>query len=425
MSRTFTTATDDSLIALIRAAKDRLAVIAPGLTIPVAEALALCARELPTLSLTVILDADAEVYRMGYGDPAALDIIRDASRNERFDLREQPGVRIGVVISDGRTLVYAPVSRNVEAGSTTEEKPNAIMLNGGATEKLAAASGAAEGEPEVGMKDMQPEHITEMKADLEANPPAPFDLTRKLRVFTAAAEFVELKVLNYKLSKHEVSLPDEFVRVDDAALRSRISSHIRAPLDGIGAQEVTVVMEGKAPQVLLVDENFIEKERKEIEAQFTYVLPRKGRVILKRDRADFDRQIERLRQILEKYRDALKASVDSKREDFKSRMLEEFRERWQSNPPSFLERRSDGDNPDRIKAEILRRADDLFSRIVNYAPPEVSVNYKGIVIEDIEDPEFRATLRAAMEKARVDKDTLDTLFETGDAAAAQGSFEGM
>ena len=425
MSRTFTPATDDSLIALIQAAKDRLVVIAPGLTIPVAQALALCVRELPTLSLTVILDADAEVYRMGYGDPAALDIIRDASRNETCDLREQPGVRIGVVISDGRTLVYAPVSRNVEAGSTTEEKPNAIMLDGGATEKLAEASGAAEGEPEVGMKDMQPEHITEMKADLEANPPAPFDLTRKLRVFTAAAEFVELKVLNYKLSKHEVSLPDEFVRVDDAALRSRISSHIRAPLDGIGAQEVAVVMEGKAPQVLLVDENFIEKERKEIEAQFTYVLPRKGRVILKRDRADFDRQIERLRQILEKYRDALKASVDSKREDFKSQMLEEFRERWKSNPPSFLERRSDGDNPERIKAEILRRVDDLFSRIVNYAPPEVSVNYKGIVIEDIEDLEFRATLRAAMEKANVDKDTLDTLFETGDAAAAQGSFEGM
>ena len=73
----------------------------------------------------------------------------------------------------------------------------------------------------------------------------------------------------------------------------------------------------------------------------------------------------------------------------------------------------------RIKAEILKRADDLFSKIVNYAPPEVIVNYKGIVIEDIEDPGFRAILRAAMEKARVDKNTLDTLFETGDAAAAQ------
>ena len=106
MSRTFTTATDDSLIALIKGATNRLAVIAPGLTTPVAKALATRMTDLPSLSLTVVLDADAEVYRMGYGDPEALEIIREASRNEMFDLREQPGVRIGVVIADDRTMVF-------------------------------------------------------------------------------------------------------------------------------------------------------------------------------------------------------------------------------------------------------------------------------------------------------------------------------
>src|SRR5258708_7236152 len=113
--------------------------------------------DLPALSLTVILDADAEVYRMGYGDPEALEIIRKASKEAMFDLREQPGVRIGVVISDDRTMVYAPVSRNVEAGSTTEEKPNAIMLEGRSTETLAGAAGAAEGKTEDGLMGMEPE----------------------------------------------------------------------------------------------------------------------------------------------------------------------------------------------------------------------------------------------------------------------------
>ena len=400
-----------------------LAVIAPGLTTPVAKALAARMTERPTLSLSVILDADVEVYRMGYGDPAALEIIREASRNQMFDLREQPGVRIGVVISDDCTMVYAPVSRNVEAGSTTEDKPNAIIVDGGVTEKLAEASGAAEGEMEVGLTGMKPERVAQMEAALKANPAMPFDLTRKLRVFTAAAEFVELKVSNYKLSKRRISLPEEFVRVDDAALKKRISGQIRAPLDEIGAQTITVAIEGEDPEELQVDEAFIEKERKEIEDQFTYVLPKKGRVILKRDRADLDRQIERLEQILKKYQETLKEFVDTARAGFKNQMLEEFRERWQSNPPSFLKRRSDGDDPKRIKAEILKRADDLFSKIVNYAPAEVVVNYKGIVIEDIEDPDFRATLRTAMEKASVDKDTLDKLFESGDAAAAQRSFE--
>jgi len=95
---------------------------------------------------------------MGYGDPEALEIIRKASKDAMFDLREQPGVRIGVVISDDRTMVYAPVSRNVEAGSTTEEKPNAIMLEGAATENLAAAAGAAEGETEIGVMGISPNY---------------------------------------------------------------------------------------------------------------------------------------------------------------------------------------------------------------------------------------------------------------------------
>jgi len=61
MTRTFTTATDDSLIALIQGARTRLALIAPALTTPVADALAARMADLPALSLTVILDADAEV----------------------------------------------------------------------------------------------------------------------------------------------------------------------------------------------------------------------------------------------------------------------------------------------------------------------------------------------------------------------------
>jgi hypothetical protein len=231
--------------------------------------------DLPALSLTVILDADAEVYRMGYGDPEALEIIRKASKEAMFDLREQPGVRIGVVISDDRTMVYAPVSRNVEAGSTTDEKPNAIMLDGAATENLAVAAGASDGETEIGVTGMEPERVAQMQADLTANPPKPFDLTRRLTVFTSAVEFVDLKVSNYKLSKRRVSLPQEFVGVGDEALKQRISSQIRAPFDGIGAQKMK--LEGEDAE-LLVDEAFIEKERKDIEdASLTTSIGRKTR----------------------------------------------------------------------------------------------------------------------------------------------------
>jgi hypothetical protein len=410
------------MIALIEGAQRRLAVIAPALTTRVAQALAGRMADLDTLSLTVILDADAEVYRMGYGDPPGLEIIRNAANAAMFGLREQPGVRIGVLISDDLTMIYAPVSRNVEAGSTTEEKPNAVMLSGGPVDRLAGAAGTSDGEREIGALGMEPRRVEAMVDELKRNSPTSFDLTRKLKVFTSEVEFVELKVSNYKLSRRRVALPVEFVGVDNVALRERISGQIRAPLDGIGVQKIMVRTDGQEEQ-LSVDECFIEQERKEIENDFTYVLPKKGRVILKRDRDDFDKQIRRFKEIVTKYQEALKLSVDNACDGFRNQLVNEFAERWTSNPPGFLSRRSGGSGPDRIRNEIITRADKLFSQIVAFASPEVILNYKAIVIEDIEDPEFRETLRAAMKKANVDNVTLERLFEIGDAAAAQGAFE--
>ncbi len=126
-SRIFAVASDQALVDLINSARTRLIVIAPALTKSVADALSRRLDDLGRLSVTVILDADPEVYRLGFGDEEALDGIRRASAKNLFDLREQPGVRIGVVISDTTTMVYSPVSQNVEAGSTTVEKPNAIV----------------------------------------------------------------------------------------------------------------------------------------------------------------------------------------------------------------------------------------------------------------------------------------------------------
>ena len=125
--------------------------------------------DLGQLDVTVILDSDPEVYRLGFGDQGALEAIREASAKSLFDLREQPGVRIGVVISDETTMVYSPVSRNVEAGSTSVEKPNAIVLIGGASDRIASAAGADKSEdprgPEVGNRALEPAKVQAMQSN--------------------------------------------------------------------------------------------------------------------------------------------------------------------------------------------------------------------------------------------------------------------
>src|ERR1700722_255700 len=156
-SRIFAVAWDEGLVHLIASARARLVVIAPALMKPVAAALSRRLDDLGQLSVTVILDADPEVCRLGFGDELALDAIRAASAKNLLDLREQPGIRVGIVISDATTMVYSPVSRNIEAGSVTIEKPNAIVLTGGAGDRIASAAGADTSEnalkPEVGNTD--------------------------------------------------------------------------------------------------------------------------------------------------------------------------------------------------------------------------------------------------------------------------------
>tara|TARA_R110002111_G_scaffold4178_1_gene24193 strand:+ start:187 stop:678 length:492 start_codon:yes stop_codon:yes gene_type:complete len=140
MTQTFTAASDEHIIDLIQFAEQRLVVAAPAFSMAVAEALAERMSDLPNLALTIILDADPEVYRMGYGEVAALESIRAAAAKESFRLQEHAGIRIGLVISDESTLIYAPLSANIEAGSTSSDKPNGIYLDGAVTEMLVEKS---------------------------------------------------------------------------------------------------------------------------------------------------------------------------------------------------------------------------------------------------------------------------------------------
>ena len=420
MNRTFTAATDDSLIALIAGAQNRLALIAPGLTTPVARALAARMKELPTLSLTVTLDANAEVYRMGYGDVEALEIIRETSRNHMFDLREQPGVRIGVVVSDNRTMVYAPVSRNVEAGSTTEEKPNAIMLHADATEKMAEATGAAEGEMEVGLTRMEPDRVAEMAADLKTNPPHPFDLTRKLRVFVTEVQFIELRMPNATLNSHKIKLPPSFQKFEDESLRRDIDSSLKIPIDLETELDISI-KSYRGDETMKVNEAAIARERREIERVFIHNWKGRGKVILRNDKDQVIKEMNRLVEIIKAYHNALKASFDDSKKAFSERLVSEFLGVWQKLPPEDLIRRSRTDEQS-CRQDIENEAEGMFQRAVTLGTTEAKIVYKDISIEDLKDEELMDGLRQLMENAGVDQATVRRLFQSGDAAAARDAF---
>ncbi|MCX7347877.1 MAG: hypothetical protein NTU78_19530, partial [Alphaproteobacteria bacterium] len=395
MSRVFTTATDDVIIDMIRSARNRLAVIGPGVTTPVAEAIAARMSDLSVLSLTVILDADPEVYRMGYGDTEALKIIREASKAALFDLREQPGIRIGVIISDERTMVYAPVSRNVEVGPIPGERPNAIALTGPVTDAFAVATGSAlqpeqaghaggsEIQQEIGHQALAPKKVEAMEANLNANPPRPFDLTRRLTVFVTEVQFVDLRLTNALLSSREVRLPPHFLKFNDARLRQDVKSTLKIPINLSEKLEVGFTSH-LGEEKLKVSEADLKGLRDLIEQRYFYEWKGRGKVILRKDKEPFKKDLNRLLKLTEAYQASLKSQFEQKKADFRENVVKEFLEFWKSEPPEYL--RLSGTTSERnCREDIENAADIMFGKAVTLGTPEAKIIYKDISIEDLKD----------------------------------------
>ena len=86
MARLFTVASDETLLSMISSARERLVIVAPGLSKGVASALAdRIATDGWPQELSVTLDVDPEVCRLGYGDLQALEILASA-----LALRDRP-----------------------------------------------------------------------------------------------------------------------------------------------------------------------------------------------------------------------------------------------------------------------------------------------------------------------------------------------
>jgi hypothetical protein len=101
MSRLFTVASNETLVSMIRAATERLVIVAPGLSVEVATALAdRIRKDGGPRELSVTLDVDPEVCRLGYGDIDSLELLRPALESRARALQVQKGVRIGVLVSD-------------------------------------------------------------------------------------------------------------------------------------------------------------------------------------------------------------------------------------------------------------------------------------------------------------------------------------
>ncbi|HWP40213.1 MAG TPA: hypothetical protein VNL70_04760, partial [Tepidisphaeraceae bacterium] len=79
---------------------------------------------LGSAAVRVVLDCDDEVFRLGYGDIEAVQLLKASG----VDVRQCPGLRVGLLVVDDRAWAFTPTALYVQPEVHSDETPNAVEL---------------------------------------------------------------------------------------------------------------------------------------------------------------------------------------------------------------------------------------------------------------------------------------------------------
>lgn len=398
--------TDDLLIDAINRASKRIVMIGPGAWPPLAQAIAEAWQRLGSKNVTVILDVDPEICRMGYGSLEGLEILQKAAAAAAEPLGSEPGVRICVIIADDETFVFSPTPRQLEAppGQSpesasllpqTQPKANGIVLAKPPAVLEADLGSGPDGVTNrtLGLDVLDQKKMEEVQQDLKQNPPKNFDLTRSVNVYNARIQFVELHVDGYRVSQHTVALPKHLVSVarKNKELARKIASAVKL-LDSeellVGGGEAGVESEQICGP--FVSQSTVEAVRNAIDEKFLRPVKGVGKIIRRSQIDEFKVAIASLEQTLAVFSHALKqvlaAHFRKTAEEIADAILPDV---LQQLPEKWQKQLGPTPRPEHVRFRVI---DDLLH---SFGDPEkrceamkVSYVFKDVTYDMLKDDEF-------------------------------------
>lgn len=437
---TFALVNEATLIDAISRCRTRLVYIAPGLTEPIAIALGQVLARKAAPAVTIIVDVDPEVCRLGYGTTEGLKALRALAENYHIGVRYQAGLRVGLLISDDDLMVYAPTPLLIEAGSSREDQPNAIVLGTQPLEQVLQAC-AAEGETganarlpyeaEIGTQAATPKMLDESLRDLERLPPKPYDISRIERVFNSKLQYVDFEVSGYKLSSRRRQIPNDLLVGEDKTLEQRLRNtftllegkdvlQVDIPELDPKTQKPVLGVDGK-PRTVKYSEKRLEEDRKKIYDDFLINVPGYGQLIMRSRRPVFDQRVDWFCKRVELFRDAVRQQLDQAIEQSVRELANALLPSMRDQMPERLMKcltvvmPTDQDLLGVLEAE-LRSA---FGADEEFFDPDIKVVFKDLTYETIKDKKFRDALTKVMRHSGGDAAVM-RLFEEYDAAPETG-----
>ncbi len=406
MTPLFCTLDSQRIADLIRSAERFVCYAGPGLQMAPAQAMAEVAGRLGVEMVTVALDFDERVMRMGFGDMEAVRTLREAG----IRVNDAPGLRTALVLVDDEGYLFTPTALYLEAEPQGQQAANAMRLS---TEQLrealarlspvakaiAVAQAATEQEREhiaslpveVGSEPVTEEQFIRVDQALKEAPPVQFDLARQVRVFNAYLQYVELKLSGAAIQRHRLAIPPNILKLGGS---KDLEGRLRTTFD-------LIEKGGK------LSSKKLEDELNEIRKNFTPSLGKDhGRVVLKSAKPHLEKRLANFKANLEAHQKTVADELQGQLDASRQQIIDYYLQRVIDNPPDAMlgqllhEKPTDEDARLWLDAELDRvfpEADALIQKM------QLDVRYKDVTFETLNRKDFLESVKAAFPRVDWDK----------------------
>lgn len=370
-------------------------------------------QSLPAGAVQVVLDVSATTSRLGYGEFEAIEMLQFAG----LEIKQQSGLRLGVLLCDGRGWSFVSAPCLVEAEAHEQDNVcNAIVLTeiqviALRAELPAATPSIAQITPDklqspiqksiIGAEPVKTETIQQVKTALKLAPVQAFDLARQSQVYTSLVQFVELKLEGLNLQARKVSLPKDLslITTSDEELKKRVSTTLK-------------LLEKIDTPKQLAD---ISEKINELRASFLVPVGNLGRIIIKHKRNDFEVILAEIKKDLDKCRIETQNLIKAGLEKTKHALVADLVRAVLKNPPMQFRGMYQLNNAD-AERYVIKELDKVFPHAEKLVEGmKISCIYKDVTYDMLKNEDFANKLNDIIPESILD----GALLREHTAAAAR------
>lgn len=388
----------------ILTAQHSVCYAAPGIQHEPASAMAEVAKHLGPGLITVCLDFDERVMRMGFGELEAVKNLRDAG----IVVNSTPGLRTGLVIVDHRGYIFTPTALYLEADDRPTEAPNAMRLSKdqvmealarlSSTAKAIAIAFAGTEEEKKRIKEqaievpstvVAKENFEVVQQRLEQAPPVRFDIARQVRVFNAYLQYVEVELTGVAIERHRLTIPPN---IQGLGVGKEIEGRLKTTFD-------LIKRGGELSSKALGD------ALNEIRKNFTRSLGKDhGRVVLNAAKPYLEQRLATFRNELKAHQDKVEQDLQRHLDESRKQIVDYFVQHVMDNPPDALR----GQVVKVGEAEARRWLDGELDRLFPTADKliqkmQIKVLYKDVTFETLNQKDFLGAIKEQYPQINWDK----------------------